>query len=399
MEAFPRIISVDDHVVEPAGVWMDRLPASYRDVGPRVVRAGLGEMRFIGGKFSYAPAEDGLPCDWWFYEDLRWPQTRLSAAAGFDRDEVKITAITYEEMRPGCYDVAARLEDMDINHVEACLCFPTFPRFCGQTFAEAKDKDLALLCVQAYNDWMVDEWCGPSAGRLIPLCLIPLWDATLAAEEVRRNAARGVRAVCFSEIPPFLGLPSVHSADRYWDPFFAACNETGTVINMHIGSSSKMPSTSPDAPPAVGSTLTFMNACMSLVDWLMSGVLVRFPDLKIAYSEGQIGWIPYVLERADAVWDQNRAWGGVRDIIPDPPSSYFKDHVYGCFFDDPHGLQSLDVLGEDNVTFETDYPHSDSTWPHTLEIAQEQMKGLEDSTINKIVRGNAIRLFQLPFAP
>ncbi len=142
-----------------------------------------------------------------------------------------------------------------------------------------------------------------------------------------------------------------------------------------------------------------MNACMSLVDWLMSGVLVRFPDLKIAYSEGQIGWIPYVLERADAVWDQNRAWGGVRDIIPDPPSSYFKDHVYGCFFDDPHGLQSLDVLGEDNVTFETDYPHSDSTWPHTLEIAQEQMKGLEDSTINKIVRGNAIRLFQLPFAP
>ncbi len=193
MEAFPRIISVDDHVVEPAGVWMDRLPASYRDVGPRVVRAGLGEMRFIGGKFSYAPAEDGLPCDWWFYEDLRWPQTRLSAAAGFDRDEVKITAITYEEMRPGCYDVGARLEDMDVNHVEACLCFPTFPRFCGQTFAEAKDKDLALLCVQAYNDWMVDEWCGPSAGRLIPLCLIPLWDAALAAEEVRRNAARGVQ--------------------------------------------------------------------------------------------------------------------------------------------------------------------------------------------------------------
>jgi predicted TIM-barrel fold metal-dependent hydrolase len=399
MEAFPRIISVDDHVVEPAGVWMDRLPAKYRDVGPRVVRAPLGEMRFIGGKFSYAPAEAGLPCDWWFYEDLRWPQTRLSAAAGFDRDEVKITAITYEEMRPGCYDVTARLEDMDVNHVEASLCFPTFPRFCGQTFAEAKDKDLAALCVRAFNDWMVEEWCAPSGGRLIPLCLIPLWDASRAAEEVRRNAARGVRAVCFSEIPPFLGLPSVHDSQRYWDPFFAACNETGTVINMHIGSSSKMPSTSADAPPAVGSTLTFMNACMSLVDWLMSGALVRFPDLKIAYSEGQIGWIPYVLERADAVWDQNRAWGGVRDLVPDPPSTYFRDHVYGCFFDDPHGLQSLDVLGEDNVTFETDYPHSDSTWPHTLQIAQEQMKGLDDATIQKIVRGNAIRLFQLPFAP
>ena len=97
---------------------------------------------------------------------------------------------------------------MDVNHIEAALCFPTFPRFCGQTFTEAKDHELALLCVKAYNDWMVDEWCGPdSGGRLIPLCLIPLWDAELAAAEVRRNAERGVRAVCFSDIPPFLGLP------------------------------------------------------------------------------------------------------------------------------------------------------------------------------------------------
>ena len=113
---------------------------------------------------------------------------------------------------------------MDANHIEAALCFPTFPRFCGQTFTEAKDKELGLLCVKAYNDWMVEEWCGDSGGRLIPLCLIPLWDAELAAAEVRRNAERGVRAVCFSEIPPFLGLPSVHDPDHYWDPFFRACS-------------------------------------------------------------------------------------------------------------------------------------------------------------------------------
>ena len=124
---------------------------------------------------------------------------------------------------------------MDANHIEAALCFPTFPRFCGQTFTEAKDKELGLLCVKAYNDWMVEEWCGDSGGRLIPLCLIPLWDAELAAAEVRRNAERGVRAVCFSEIPPFLGLPSVHDPDHYWDPFFRACAETKTIVNMHIG--------------------------------------------------------------------------------------------------------------------------------------------------------------------
>ena len=121
-----------------------------------------------------------------------------------------------------------------------------------------------------------------------------------------RDSERGVRAVCFSEIPPFLGLPSVHDPDHYWDPFFRACEETGTVINMHIGSSSKMPSTSADAPPAVGSTLTHSNATYSMVDFMFSGVLVRFPELKLAYAEGQIGWIPYILERADVVWEQNR---------------------------------------------------------------------------------------------
>ena len=306
--------------------------------------------------------------------------------------------ITYEDMRPGSYSVKPRLEDMDTNHLEASICFPTFPRFCGQTFTEAKDKELALLCVQAYNDWMVEEWCGPEAGgRLIPLTLIPLWDAELAAAEVRRNADRGVRAVCFSEIPPFLGLPSVHDPDHYWDPFFRACAETGTIINMHIGSSSKMPSTSADAPPAVGSTLTHSNATYSMVDFMFSGVLVRFPDLKLAYAEGQIGWIPYILERADVVWEENRGWGGVADIVPEPPSTYFHRQIFGCFFNDAFGLKNVESIGVDNITYESDYPHSDSTWPNTRQIAEEQMKGLTDEQIYKIVRGNAIRLYDLDF--
>lgn len=395
MPEIPKIISVDDHVVEPADVWQSRLPKKFLDVGPRVERAPLGEMIFIGGKFSYAEGSAGRPCDWWVYEDKKIPQTRLSAAVGFDRDEVKITAITYEEMRPGCFDPKARLEDMDVNHVEASLSFPTFPRFCGQTFMEANDKELADLCVKAYNDWMFDEWCGGSQGRLIPLPVIQLWDSKLAAAEIRRNAARGGHAVAFTEIPPFLGLPSVHDPDGYWDPFFEACAETDTVVCMHIGSSSKMPSTSGDAPPAVGSTLTYMNAAMSLTDFLMSGVFERFPRLKIAYSEGQIGWIPYILERADAVWDHNRAWGGVRDQVKRPPSQYYHDHVYGCFFDDAHGLRSLEEIGVDTVTFETDYPHSDSTWPNTKEIAERLMKDLDDEQIYKIVRGNAIRMLSL----
>jgi predicted TIM-barrel fold metal-dependent hydrolase len=395
MQEFPKIISVDDHVIEPPDVWRDRLPSKYHDVGPRIVRAPLGEMTFVGGKFAPQMGTEGPPCDWWLYEDLKRPLTRLDAAVGFAREEVRLTGITYDEMRPGCFRVQDRLADMDANWIESSLCFPSFPRFGGQTYSEAKDKELGLLCVKAYNDWMVEEWCGPSQGRLIPLVIIPLWDAELAAAEVRRNAERGVHAVCFSEIPPRLGLPSVHDKDNYWDPFFAACAETGTTINMHIGSSSKMPSTSADAPAAVGSTITFANSCFSLVDWLFSGIFDRHPQLRVAYSEGQIGWIPYVLERADVVWEENRAWGGVADKVTRPPSELFREHVYGCFFSDAHGVRAVHEIGVDNVTYETDYPHSDSTWPQSRAIAEEQMKDLDPDVVEKIVRGNAIRMLHL----
>lgn len=397
---FPKIISVDDHIMEPPNVWQDRLPEKYKAVGPRMVRQKVADMQFVGGVFSYREAgehEEGTWCDWWFVEDLRYPLTRVMAAAGYSREEVTISPITMEDMREGCWEQSARLADMDVNHVEASLCFPTFPRFCGQTFKEREDKVLADLCVKAYNDWMFDEWCAGTDGRLIPLPIIQLWDAELAAAEVRRNAARGGRAVAFTEIPAFLGLPSIHDPGGFWDPFFRACDETGTVVCMHIGSSSKMPSTSPDAPAAVGSTLTYMNAAMSMTDYLMSGIFERFPNLKLAYSEGQIGWIPYILERADKVWEENRGWGGVADKVLRPPSEYYRDHIYGCFFDDVHGMKNIDVIGVDNVTFETDYPHSDSTWPHSLKVAMDMFRGVDDETVYKIVRGNAIRMLDLPF--
>ncbi|MEI8263701.1 MAG: amidohydrolase family protein [Actinomycetes bacterium] len=395
MPELPMIISVDDHVVEPANLWIDRLPSKYHDVGPRIKRAPMGEVTFIGGKLTVKPGSEGAPADWWRYEDLRRPLLRVDSAVGVPRDQVTMSGITFDDMRPGSFEQKSRLEDMDVNHIEASLCFPTFPRFCGQTFTEAKDKELALLCVQAYNDWMVDEWCAGSDGRLIPLVIVPLWDANLAADEVRRNAARGVRAVCFSEIPAYLGLPSIHDPDNYWDPFFAACDETSMIVNMHIGSSSKMPSTSADAPAAVGSSLTHINAELSMTDFLFSGLFERFSNLKVAYSEGQIGWIPYLLHRMDVVWEDNRGWGGVADKVPNPPSTYFPDHVFGCFFDDPNGLKLIDEIGADNITYESDYPHSDSTWPNTAQLALEQMAGLSDEQIWKVVRGNAIKLFGL----
>ena len=389
----PMIISVDDHLVEPPHLWQTWLPKKFKEKGPRVERRRLGEMLWVGGSKMYEyelDVPDAPWCDIWFYEDLVYPNKRHVAAVGFAREEMTMSPITYDEMRPGCYEPKARVEDMISNHVEASLSFPTMPRFCGQTFAEAEDRELALACVKAYNDFMVEEWCGDSNGALLPLIIIPLWDADLAAAEVRRNAERGCRAVCFSEIPPNLGLPSIHTG--YWDTFFQACQDTETVVCMHIGSSSKMPAASPDAPPAVAASLSFNNAIASLSDFLFSGVLVRFPTLTLAYSEGQIGWLPYILERVDDVWREHRAWGGVADIVPEPPSTYYYRQVFGCFFRDKHGLNSLNEVGVDNITFETDYPHTDTTWPNTKEVAEEMMGHLPQDIVWKIVRGNAARM-------
>ncbi len=392
----PKIISVDDHVVEPPHLFERWLPAKFRDHpdAPRIERRGIGGMKYMGGtKYDIQWDESAPKSDCWFYEDLVAPHKRHVAAVGFARDDMTLSPITYDEMRPGCFEPKARLEDMDVDGVEASLCFPTMPRFCGQTFAEAHDKDLAAACVTAYNDWMVEEWCGDSGGRLIPLPIVPLWDVDAAAKEIRRNADRGVTAVAFSEIPAKLGLPTIHSG--YWEPFFQACADTETVVCMHIGSSSQMPATSADAPPAVAATLSFGNAMSSVTDFLFSGILVRHPGLRLAYSEGQIGWIPYILERADDVWMEHRAWGGVRELVPEPPSTYWFRQIFGCFYRDRHGLESLHRIGVDNVTFETDYPHTDSTWPDTQKIFREQIVDLDDETVYKVARGNAIRMLRL----
>jgi predicted TIM-barrel fold metal-dependent hydrolase len=396
LEKIPLLVDVDAHVVESPDLWSSRLPARYRDVGPRLVHAPAGEVALVDGKYVERPGTEGPDVAWWLYEETATQLKRYIAAAGVPADEVTMEGITYADTRPGCWQPAERLKDMDINGVQAQMCFPNYVRFCGQMFLWGQDKELSRLCVEAYNDWMVEEWCGSSRGRLIPLCLVPLWDVDLAAAEVRRNAARGVHAVAFTELPSYLGLPSLHS--RSWDPFFAACQETRTVVSMHIGSGTKTPQTSADAPGAVGATIIFGNSVASLTDFLFSGVLHRFGDLKLLYAEAQIGWIPYLLERADDVWETHRGWSHGQDNCPEPPSTYYFRQVYSCFFKDSVGVELLDKVGEDNVLFETDYPHQDGTWPHSRQAAAQQFGHLDQAKIDKIARGNAIRLLALEHA-
>ncbi|MEX2180017.1 MAG: amidohydrolase family protein, partial [Gemmatimonadaceae bacterium] len=272
----PKIISVDDHVVEPPHVWQTWLPARFREKGPRVERHSWAPfVHMAGARYVNTIDPEGVPGDAWFYEDRliyvhkKFVAIPLEATpdgdlSRFDRTKMQMVPSTYDDMRPGCYERDARVADFQANWMDGSLPFPTFPRFCGQTFMEGNDKELGLACVRAYNDWMVEEWCEPSGGMNIPLGIIPMWDPALAVAEVERVADKGVHAICFSEIPSKLGLPSIHT--DHWDQLFAVCNDRAVTLCMHIGSSSTNPTASPDAPEAVGSALAFNNAFASLVD-------------------------------------------------------------------------------------------------------------------------------------
>lgn len=397
--ALPRFISVDDHVVEPHDLWQSRLPAKLRAEGPRAVRERGQVVYDITRTLHWVPGDgsDDRWCDVWYYEDTLWPLHASFAAVGPTAGLPARTALTYDDILPGCFDQEARLADMDANHTEASLCFPTIPRFCGQLFLGGKDPELALLCVQAYNDWMIEEWCGGHGrGRLIPLTLVPLWDVGLAAAEVRRCAAHGAHAVAFCESPSALGLPSIHTVE--WEPFFAACAETETVINMHIGSSSTFAMTSPGAPSIALVALTSENSVHALVDWLLCGALARHPALKIALSESQVGWMPFILERLDSAWRRSRSYDpSIYERVPEPPSSYLPGRVFACVFDDLVGLANRERIGMDQIMFETDYPHADSTFPESLRVAEKLVAeaALSPEEARRFVRTNAIACYDL----
>ena len=371
------MVSVDDHVVEPADLFEGHLPAKYRDLAPRFVTR-----------------QDGTNA--WVYEGVEIGNVALNAVAGRPPEEYGIEPTALDELRPGTYDIHERVKDMDANGLLGSLCFPSFPQFCGQLFARTEDKDVALAMVRAYNDWHIDEWCGSYPGRFIPCALPAIWDPETLAAEVRRTAAKGCHAVTFSENPSKLGWPSVHS--DHWDPFWKACSDEQVVVCMHIGSSSEITITAPDAPFDVILTLTPMNIVKAATDLVWSPVLRKFPHLKFALSEGGIGWIPYFLERIDYNYQKHRAWTG-QDFGDKLPSEVFNEHVITCFIDDHFGLASRAYLDMDNVCWECDYPHSDSTWPTAPEQFMKQLDGADRHDIDRVSHLNAMKHFSYdPFA-
>jgi len=255
----------------------------------------------------------------------------------------------------------------------------------------AKDKDLAAACISAWNDWMIDEWAGEMPGRQIPLAIVPLWDIEKATAEAKRIIDRGAKTISLTEAPHAIGLPSYHT--DHWDPLLAVLNDAEVPMSVHFGSGGA-PTVAPEAPFTTAIALYGLNSQMATVDLVNSQVFTKFPKLKVALSEGGIGWIPYILERCDYTWERHRWYTGMENSTK--PSELFRKHLYGCFIADDAGLANLDLIGEDNVMFEGDYPHSDCNWPHARKLLAESLAHLPDATAAKVAEGNARKLFNFP---
>jgi predicted TIM-barrel fold metal-dependent hydrolase len=369
------IISVDDHLVEPGNLFSSRFPARLQDRCPRVIED-----------------EDGR--QYWLIDGGLEANVGANAAAGRSpAAPLSGISVRFDEMRRGAWDIHERMGDMDLNGIFASLGFPSMVfGFCGQRFLRMRDPKIGLLCLRAYNDWVIDEWTAPYPDRIIPSQLTWLLDSEVAANEIRRNAARGFKAVSFSENPEKLGLPSIHTG--YWDPFVRACEETGTVINLHVGSSSQVTYPSSDGPLDTMAALFAVNAMSAAVDWVFSKIALRFPSINIALSEGGIGWVPMILDRLDYMFAHPRT--GTWKSEPLSPSEVLRRNFWYASFWDPSMFALRDRIGVDHIMVEADYPHVDSTWPDTQEAIHRALVGVDPKDARKITHENAARLYRHP---
>jgi predicted TIM-barrel fold metal-dependent hydrolase len=376
------LVSTDDHVIEPPDMFERHVPARYRDRAPKVVRGAGGEDR-------------------WEFLGVETGAIGLNAVASWPPSDWGLDPVGYAEMRPGAYDIHQRVRDMDANGVLASMCFPTFAGFNGMNLARsgATDADLTSVVVSAYNDWHIDEWSGTYPGRFIPLAILPVWDPGAMVAEIHRVAAKGCTAVSLPEAPYGVGLPSFFT--DYWDPVFAALCDEDVAICMHIGGSFGLITHPEGVPIDHMIMLAPQLSALSANDLIVGGVFRRYPDLKVALSEGGIGWIPFYLDRLDRHVG-NHQWTGL-DIGSGEgtPTELFRRNILGCFITEPSSLHLLDRIGEDIVAWECDYPHSDSTWPHSPELLHAELEGagIGDTQVDKITHGNASRFFRFdPFA-
>jgi predicted TIM-barrel fold metal-dependent hydrolase len=369
------IISVDDHLVEPPDMFEGRLPRRFAARAPKIIENARGHQL-------------------WEFDGNLYSQVGMNAVAGRRPECVSLEPTRFEDMRRGCWDIQARISDMDINGVWASLNFPSqITGFSGKVFSSASDPELGLAVTRAWNDWMYEAWWQPYPDRIIPCGITFLTDAERGADEIRRNAERGFRSVTLPERPHRIGLPSLFSG--YWEPIMSACEETGTVISLHVGSSG-MPDMPEDGPlVALGATLFGQMSLSACAEWVWSGLPSRFPGLKIAMSEGGIGWVAMLLDRLDNIVDRS-GYGRDFDASGMRPADVLQRNFWFCTIDDPSTIGTRHRIGLDHIMVEVDYPHGDSTWPDTQDVIERCWGHLPVGDLRKLTHENAAALYRWP---
>ena len=370
------IISVDDHLVEPPGMFDGRLPGKLAGLAPKVVETVEGH-------------------EVWEFDGRIYFQVGLNAVVGRPREDWLVEPTRFEDMRPGCYDPNARARDMDINGIWASVNFPSqITGFCGSVFSQCNDQELGLAVTRAWNDWFFEEWYGAQPDRFVPMGITFLGDPQQAAAEIRRNADRGFTAVTLPEQPHRIGMPSIFSG--WWDPVIEACVDTDTVICLHVGSTgtAELPNDAPEVP--LSAILFGQQSLATCAEWLWSGYPVTYPNLKIAMSEGGIGWVAMLHDRLENIVHRSgygRYFPGDGAI---QPAEALHRNFWFCTLDDPSTLVTRDIVGVDKIMFETDYPHGDGTWPDSQQVFSDVFGALPADEVAKISHETAAALFRHP---
>jgi predicted TIM-barrel fold metal-dependent hydrolase len=371
------LVSIDDHIIEPPDLFENHMPEKYKADGPQFQRLPNG-------------------IDQWVFQGEIMGTTGLGATASWPRTEWGFDPVGLAEMRPGCYNMHERIRDMNANGVLASMNFPTSAGFAGAWLAGKPDRKLSAIAVSAYNDWQIDELAGSYPGRIIPMGLLPLWDTEACIAELDRIGAKGCTSVSFPETPYANDLPGFYG--DHWDGVLEAAQRNGIVLSMHIGGGFNLLKRPEGANADQLIMLSPQLSAVACTDLIASGTFKKFPELRVAMSEGGIGWVPFLLDRMDKhMW--NQSWTGL-DIGGASGTEIWRKNFLGCFISEPSNLRLIDRMGEETVSWECDYPHSDSTWPKSPEdlMGELEAAGISDALIHKITWENACRFYNFdPF--
>lgn len=366
-----RVISADCHINEPPTVF-DRVPEALRDRAPKMMKG-----------------DDGG--DGWSFDGKTPKRTfGLEAMAGRAKEDYQLGGLTFDQIMPGNYDGKAHVEDMRRDGVDASVVYPANAIF---VYMEP-DRELALACMQSYNDWVVEDFQGAASGNLVGLPMLPVDDGIdIAVAELERMVGKGARA-CF--IP---GMPRRPYNDSYYEPLWAAASANRIPLSFHR----TFGGTPPDADwdelvdqkvSVAGIVNRFFSGVRPLTYLIFDGVFDRNPDLKMVAAEVNGGWVPFWSQTMDETLDTEGAWAGVN--LARKPSEYLGENVFVTILDD-HLAFDLMRAGfprlADTCMFSTDYPHSVTLWPNSQEHIAKLTAGMDEVDIDKVLAGNAERVY------